>query len=119
MNIPVGNSKEDIKVRRQVISDFYASWIKTHHAYIHVKFQSINETRGRASITYESTKAVAELTGILENAVVVKMMPAKANDNNQKAFDRMIMMRYKGIRLLVGHQKSRDEYVQYCVMAKK
>ena len=28
-------------------------------------------------------------------------------------------MYYNGIRLLVGHQPSKDEYVQYCITAKK
>ena len=60
-----------------------------------------------------------ELTDLLKNAVVSKIKPVKKNDKNQKSFDRMVILYYKGIRLLVGHQKSKDEYVQYCVTAKK
>ena len=54
--IPKGSTREDIKARKKIIGDFYASWIEAHpdkkiwnkslHAYIHVKFQSINETKG-------------------------------------------------------------------------
>ena len=43
----------------------YAKWIAEHpdkkvwnkalHAYIHIKFLSINETSGQASVSYEST----------------------------------------------------------------
>jgi len=126
MEIPRGNSREDIKARKQIISDFYASWIAEHpdkivwneslKAFIHVKFQSINETKGKASISYESTCAVMELTTLLTKAIVKKRTPAKTNDKNQKSFDEMVFLYHNGVRLLVGHQKSKDEYVQYCVL---
>ena len=116
-------------MRKQIIGDFYATWNAEHpdkkiwnkslQAYIHVKYQSINETRGHASLSYESTKAVFELTQILENAVLVKIKEAKSNDKNQKSFDQMLILSYKRYRLLVGHQTNKDEYVQYCITAKK
>ena len=59
------------------------------------------------------------LSDILKNAVVVNRKAAKTNDRNQKAFDKMIIMSYKEFRLLVGHQTSKNEYVQYCITAKK
>ena len=37
----------------------------------------------------------------------------------QKAYDEMLILYHKGIRLLVGHQASTDEYVQYCITIKK
>ena len=83
-----------------------------------MKYQSINETKGHASISYDSTMAVMSLTEILREAIVSKRKQAKPNDKNQKAFDEMIFMYYKNIRLLVGHQKSSNEYVQYCITAK-
>lgn len=129
MEIPRGTGREDIKARRQIIKDYYASWCAEHpdkkvwnnslNAFIHVKFQSINETAGQASISYESTCAVLRLTEILKNAVFVKSKKAKSGDKNQKAFGRMLFLYYDGIRLLAGHQKSTDEYVQYCITAKK
>ena len=30
MEIPLGNSREDNKARKQIIKDFYASWIAEH-----------------------------------------------------------------------------------------
>ena len=30
LNVPVGISREDIKVREKIIKDFYASWIAEH-----------------------------------------------------------------------------------------
>ena len=129
METPRGNSPEDIRIRKKIIGDFYADWNADHPdkriwnrslgAYIHVKFQSINETKGHASISYESTMAVMQLSVILEKAILAKRKPAKSNDKNQRAFDEMIFLYYKDIRLLVGHQRSTNEYVQYCITAKK
>lgn len=31
----------------------------------------------------------------------------------------MILLRFREINLIVGHQKKTDEYVQYCIAAKK
>ena len=129
MEIPRGTSPRDLKARKKIIADFYAKWNADHpdkkvwnsslKAYIHVKYQSLNETRGQASVSYESTIAVLRLTEILENAVVAKIKPSKKNDKNQKSYDRIVFMYYQGIRLLVGHQASKDEYVQYCISTKK
>ena len=30
MNIPQGNSREEVKMRDQIIKDFYAGWIAEH-----------------------------------------------------------------------------------------
>ena len=57
------------------------------------------------------------LSDILKNAVVVNRKAAKTNDRNQKAFDKMIIMSYKEFRLLVGHQTSKNEYVQIDAIA--
>lgn len=129
MKIPQGTSPEDLKARKKIIADFYANWCAEHpdkkvwnkslNAYIHVKFQSMNETKGQASVSYESTKAVLRLTEILKKAVVAKIKPTKKNDQNQKAYDKMVFMYHDDIRLLVGHQTSKDEYVQYCITDKK
>ena len=129
MEIPRGNSREDIKARKQIISDFYAKWIAEHpekriwnkslQSFIHVKYQSINETRGHASVSFESTCAVFQLTEVMRKAVVTKKKATKKNDKHQKAYDEMLILYHKGIRLLVGHQASTDEYVQYCITIKK
>lgn len=128
MEIPKGTSPDDLRTRKKIIADFYAKWNADHpdkkvwnsslNAYIHVKYQSLNETRGQASVSYESTVAVLRLTEILEKAVVAKVKPAKKNDKNQKSYDRMVFLYYEGICLLVGHQPSKDEYVQYCISTK-
>lgn len=125
MEIPRGNSREEIKARRQIIKDFYAAWIAEHpdkkvwnqslHAYIHVKFQSINETAGHAALSYKSTFAVLNLNEVLKEAVITEKRTPKYNDKNQKPYSTMILMRWKSYRLIVGLQKSCNEYVQYYV----
>lgn len=126
--IPKGNTPKDIKTRKNIIGDYFARWNAAHpdkkiwnnslQAYIHVKFLSINETKGHASVSFESTQKVFDLTAILRDAIVVKINKAKTNDKKQKAFDQMFILSYRTTRLLVGHQVSKDEYVLYCITAK-
>ncbi len=125
MEIPRGTGREDIKARRQIIKDYYASWCAEHpgkkvwnnslKAYIHVKFQSINETAGHAALSCESTAAVLRLSEVLANAVPAGNLPRKYNDKNQKPYSKMLLMRWGKCRLIVGLQKSTGEYVQYYV----
>ena len=125
MEIPRGYGREDIKARRQIIKDFYAAWIAQHpekkvwnnslKAFIHVKFQSINETVGHAAVSFESTLAVMHLTEILENASISEKWTVKHNDKNQKPYAKMFLLRWKTYRLIVGLQKTTGEYVQYYV----
>ena len=123
--IPKGKEREDIKIRRQIIKDFYADWIAHHpdkkvwntslKAYIHIKFQSINETAGHAALSYDSTEAVLKLSEVLCNASFAGILPRKYNDRNQKPFSKMILLRWKKYRVIIGLQKSTGEYVQYYV----
>ena len=125
IDIPQGDSCEDIKKRKQIIKDFYAVWNAAHpdkkvwnkslQDYIYVKYQSINETTGHAALSYKSTMAVFHLTEILSNASVSQKWAPKRDDKNQKPYSKMILMRWKTYRLIVGLQKSKSEYVQYYV----
>ena len=125
MEIPRGNSWEEIKTRKQIIKDFYAKWISNHPQkmiwndelkdYIHVKFQSINETVGRASGSYESTLAVLLLSDVLSKAKLNAVKARKQEDKNQKSFEKILVMRFGSIKLTVGKQRSTGEYVQYCI----
>ena len=123
MEIPSGTSREDAKARKQIIKAFYAKWIvanpkkrvwnKALGDYIHIKYTSINETAGQASISFESTHEVLRLSEILARAIKVKTMPPKKDDKNQKPYAEMRLMRWKNYRLIVGYQKSKAEWVQY------
>lgn len=127
--IPLGHTKEDIKVREKLIKDFYANWIAKHpdkmvwnkglNEYIHIKFLSINETYEKASRSYESTLAVFQLTEILENATLLSTKPTKRNTRNQRQFEVLLMMQYNNIKLTVGRQRSNQELVQYCITVPK
>jgi hypothetical protein len=123
--VPLGNSKEDIREREKLIKDFYAKWISQHPdkkvwnknlgTFINVKFLSINETYEKASRNYESTMAVFRLSEILEGAVLVSEKPAKRNSRNQKQFEKLLMMKYGDVKLVVGLQRSNQDLVQYCI----
>jgi len=127
LDIPRGVSKEDIKERERIIKDFYSKWISQNpekriwnadlEDYILVKYISINETYCKAARRYESTLAVFRLTEVLRNAVLVKEKPTKQNDKNQKSFEKLLIMRFDGIKLIVGIQKSNKDKVQYCLSA--
>lgn len=128
IEIPKGNTKEDKKARRQIIKDFYANWISMNpdkrvwnqslSAFIYVKGKSINETSGQASTSYESTREVFRLTDILSGANLIKKMPPKRDNENQKPYSEILIMRWQRIVLVVGKQKTTGEYVQYCISAK-
>ena len=118
MEIPKGKTRPEIKVREQIIKDFYARWIaenpsksvwnKSLKAEIKVKGLSYNETVEHAARSYESTMAVFQLSEILSKAVRESSRPKKQNDRNQKSFSRIIIMRYKQNRLVVGFQKQKN-----------
>jgi hypothetical protein len=66
--IPIGDSTEDKKQRKQFIIDFYGKWIAANptkqiynqslQTFIVVRFLSIEETAQHASTTYKSTIAI-------------------------------------------------------------
>ena len=81
VDVPMGNTKEDIKAREAIISDVYRSWYEanpTKAAYnsdlkdvINVRYLSITETMRHAAKSYLSTLAVLQLDLILKNAYQV------------------------------------------------
>ena len=123
MEIPRGNSRDEIKTRRQIIKDFYANWIAQHpdkkvwnrslNAFIHVKFDSINEALGHAPRSFEATCAQMHLAEALSEAVFIEERPPKYGDQNQKKFSKMLFLRWKSCRLLVGRRKTSGEYEMY------
>ena len=124
-DIPKGRTKADIKARENFIKDFYAQWISNYPdkkvwnrnlgAFIHVKFISINETYEKAARNYESTLAVFRLTEILERAVKVGEKAIDRNTQNQKPFEKLIVLKHSEVKLVVGLQRSTQEFVQYCI----
>ena len=127
MNIPQGNSREEVKLRDQMIKNFYAGWIAENpekkmwnddlQDYILVKYLSITETAEKAARQYESTLAVMRLSELLTNSKKVAEVPPKKGTKNQKPFLKMYIMQLDNIKMTVGLQKSTGDKVQYCITA--
>ena len=127
MEIPQGNSSEEVKLRDQIIKDFYAEWIAENpekkmwnedlQDYILVKYLSITETAEKAARQYESTLAVMRLSELLTKSKKVAEVPPKKGTKNQKPFLKMYIMQMDNIKMTVGLQKSTGDKVQYCITA--
>ena len=127
MEIPQGNSREEVKLRDQIIKDFYAGWIAENpekkmwnedlQDYILVKYLSITETAEKAARQYESTLAVMRLSELLTKFKKVVEVPSKKGTKNQKPFLKMYIMQLDNIKMTVGLQKSTGDKVQYCITA--
>jgi len=130
--IPQGQTKEDVKIRKQFIMDFYAQWNASNPAkrvynanlndFINVRFLSIQETAEHASLHYKSTKAVTYLTEILELAVIKTRTKPKPDISNQKRFEEVIIMEYNKaglgkLKLTVGVLRGSKKHIQYCITA--
>ena len=131
-DVPVGDTVEDRRTRNHLIRQFYYNWMAKHEDRkifnkalnddIHIKYISVNETAGHASLRYLSTLAVLQLDAILPNAVLKDRKPANTKTKNQKGFKRMLIMEYNCpaiglVRLTVGQKASDDSKVQYCITA--
>ena len=131
MKVPTGNTKEDIKERKNIIIRFYQEWKSKNPSqkrynlnlqdYINIRNISMVETSAHASKSYLSTLAVLQLDAVLTNAKKIKIENAKAN-KNQKPFNKVIMMEcllpaIGTVRLVVGIKRSSQEKVQYCITA--
>lgn len=131
MKVPTGNTKEDIKERKNIIIRFYQEWKSKNPSqkrynlnlqdYINIRNISMVETSAHASKNYLSTLAVLQLDAILTNAKKIKIENAKAN-KNQKPFNKVIMMEcllpaIGTVRLVVGIKRSSQEKVRYCITA--
>ena len=127
MEIPQGSSREEVKLRDQIIKDFYAGWIAENpekkmwnedlQDYILVKYLSITETAEKAARQYESSLAVMRLSELLTKSKKVAEVPPKKNTRNQKPFLKMYIMQLDNIKMTVGLQKSTGDKVQYCITA--
>lgn len=127
MEIPQGNSREEVRLRDRIIKDFYAGWIAENpekkmwnedlQDYILVKYLSITETAEKAARQYESTLAVMRLSELLRKSKKVAEVPAKKGTKNQKPFLKMYIMQLDNIKMTVGFQKSTGDKVQYCITA--
>jgi hypothetical protein len=133
IEIPTGTTLEDIKVRKQIIRDFYATWNAANPTkqvynanlkeFVNVRYLSINETAEIASRRYISTFAITHyFTEILELAEEIRRTKPKADNDNQKRFSEIIALEYckkefGTIKLTVGVLKGSKQHIQYCITA--
>ena len=130
--IPTGDSVEDRRLRHKIILSFYHEWKKKNPEAkkyninlrddINIRYVSIEETAGQASMTYLSTLAVLQLDAILTNAVLLETTPSNPKKKNQRGFLSMLRMSYycTGIglvKMMVGVKHSDKSKVQYCITA--
>ena len=131
-DIPTGDSVEDRRCRQRIIRTFYHKWKERNpdaKRYnldlkddINIKYVSLKETSGQASLTYLSTLAVLQLDAILTNAVLMETLPANQNKTNQKDFNSMLRMSYNCpgigvVKMMVGVRRRDKSKVQYCITA--
>ena len=131
-DVPVGDTAEERRERNRLIRRFYYQWMdrnesrkvfnKSLNDYIHIKYISVNETAGHASLRYLSTLAVLQLDAILPNAVLREKKAIKRGTKNQKGFCSMLIMEYYCpaiglVRLTVGQKRNDGAKVQYCITA--
>ena len=131
-DVPMGDSVEERRARSRLIRQFYYQWMGQNddrrvfnnslNDYIYVKYISVNETAGHASLRYLSTLAVLQLDAILPNAILKAAKPINHRTKNQKGFSRMLIMEYCCpaiglVRLTVGQKGSDGAKVQYCITA--
>ncbi|MDR1203144.1 MAG: hypothetical protein LBL58_16145 [Tannerellaceae bacterium] len=110
--IATGGTKDDKKQRKQFIVDFYGKWFVENPdkhlyndslgAFIEVRFLSLEETAGHASLNYKSTVSVTFLSEIMKNAVARKdkygnfiVDKPKPNVKNQSRFSKIFVMDYE------------------------
>jgi len=123
--IPKGREKEDLKTREKIINEIYRKWFDNNpdkcaynrnlKDYIHIRFESVNETINKAARAYQSTIIMFQLTDILQNATVTGYEKPKQNKNQSK-YTQMIIMQWKNAQLIVGVRKDKKK-IQYSITA--
>lgn len=96
--IPMGTSSEAIKIRRQMIFEFYEQWKSAHpeksvynkslKANILIRQESVVEAAAHAAKQYKSTLAVFKLDEVLANAVRVAEDLPKLGNKKPKEVDK-------------------------------
>jgi len=130
--VPMGNSREEIKIRQKIIYDFYEQWKHEHpqksvfnknlNADILIRNESVIEAAAHASKRYKSTLAVLKLDEVLSNATKIAADNPKPGNKNQSKLSQMIIMScyfqdIGTIKLTVGVRRSTQDKIQYGITA--
>jgi len=130
--IPMGNSIQEIKMRKQIVFQFYEKWKDEHpeksvfnknlNAEIFIRKESVVEAAGHSPRRYKSTLAVLRLDEVLANAIIVDEDRPKSGDKNQAKLTKMIVMSYQCpgiglVKLTVGVRRRSQDKIQYGITA--
>ena len=135
--IPLGQSLEEIRMREEIIQQFWNKWKETHpdqmvyneklEEKILLRSVSIVEAKEHSSKSYKSTCAFLNLDEVLTKALPVGRTPAKQGNSNQADFEAMLVMVYRcelwgTIKITVGIRRKPNknglkEKVQYGMSA--
>lgn len=130
--IPMGESTEAVKIRRQMIYDFYEQWKVLHpeksiynkslKSDILIRQESVVEAAAHAAKRYKSTLAVYKLDEVLAEATKVSEDVPKPGNKNQRKLIRMILMSFEDpeigrIKLTVGVRNRTLDKIQYGITA--
>jgi len=129
--IPVGDSQEDRRIRREKIHEYIQKWRAQHfdHPYLYnenlkenIKISQVFllESVCHSSIRYQSTKAIMNMEEVIAKARKICEVPSKERNNNQKPFEKMIVLRYDSeelgtVKMVVGVRNRTHEKVEYSI----
>ena len=130
MDIPTGNTSEDLKQRKDIISQLYRQWTNSNpdkkvfnpslKGDVNIRYVSITETLRHAAKSFLSTLSLFYLDTILRTAVVVgKPKPPKKGVANQKPFKYLLethcpLQGIGVVKMMVGVKRS-GEMILYCI----
>lgn len=129
--LPMGRSKEEIEIRRQIVYDYIQRW-RTENKdnpriyndnlkeYIKITQIFMIESVAHSVGNYKSTKAILHFEEIIGKAHIVGYTRTKEGNSNQKPFTKMLVMRYKmddmgDIKMTVGIRARTNEKVEYSI----
>lgn len=135
--IPMGQSLEEIRMREDIIQQFWNKWKETHpdqmvyneklEEKILLRSVSIIEAKEHSSKSYKSTCAFLNLDEVLAKALPVGRTPSKQGNSNQSDFEAMLVLVYRcelwgTVKITVGirrkpNKNGQKEKVQYGMSA--
>lgn len=129
--LPMGRSKEEIEIRRQIVYDYIQRWRTENKDNPHIYNDNLKEYIKITQIfmiesvahsvgNYKSTKAILHFEEIMAKAHKVGLTRTKEGNRNQKPFTKMMVMRYKmddlgDIKMTVGIRARTNEKVEYSI----
>lgn len=107
--IPMGQSMEEIRIRQQIIQQYWNEWKSSHPQQVvfNDKIQedillrsiSITEAKEHSAKSYRSTCAFLRFEEIISHASPVGRTPVKKGNSNQSEFESMLVMVYREDKL--------------------